>query len=131
MKLPKTGVPVYSGSIATNSFELGQFLNDRQLGEIVFSGDVKGRGFQLNVLDANLDGKIRKIEYGNYTYQNITLNGRFQNQAFRGVFDIKDPNADLHLNGLITFSGSQPTFDVEADIVKANLKALQLTKEDI
>ncbi len=63
MKLPKMGVPVYSGSIATNSFELGQFLNDRQLGEIFFSGDVKGRGFQLENLDATLDGKIRKIEY--------------------------------------------------------------------
>ena len=131
MKLPKGGVPVYSGSIATDNFKLGQFLNNNQLGMIAFSGDVKGRGFDLNSLDATVDGKVRRLKYGNYTYQNITAKGRFRNKTFNGIFDIKDPNADLRLEGLITLSGSEPTFNLDADIVKANLKALQLTNEDI
>ncbi|HEY1112516.1 MAG TPA: translocation/assembly module TamB domain-containing protein [Chitinophagaceae bacterium] len=131
MKLPKNGEPVYSGSISTNNFRLGQFINNSQLGDIAFDGDVKGRGFHWNTLDMQIDGTVRRIRYGNYTYQNITANGRLNRRTFDGDFVIKDPNADLSLSGLITFSGPQPAFDVEADIVKANLQALQLTKEDL
>jgi hypothetical protein len=131
MKLPKNGEPIYSGSISTNNFRLGQFINNSQLGDIAFDGDVKGRGFNWNTLDMQIDGTVRKIRYGNYTYQNITAKGRLSRRTFNGDFVIKDPNADLSLSGLINFSGDQPAFDVEADIVKANLQALQLTKEDL
>jgi len=131
MKLPKNGSPVYSGSLATAGFELGQLLNDNQLGNVAFSGDVKGRGFSLNTLDATIDAKVKRLQYGNYTYQNIAARGRIKNKTFNGDFDINDPNADLHLTGLINFGGTEPQFDVSADIVTANLKALQLLKEDV
>jgi hypothetical protein len=131
MKLPKNGTPVYSGSIATSNFQLGQFLNNNQLGAIAFNGDLKGRGFNWNTLDLAIDGNIQKIRFNNYTYQNITAKGRLSKKTFDGKFDIKDPNADLSLNGLITFTGAEPTFDVKADIVKADLKALQLINEEL
>ena len=131
MKLPTGGEPVYSGSISTNNFRLGEFINNNQLGDIAFDGDVQGRGFNWNTLDMDIDGTVRKIRYGNYTYQNITAKGRLNNRTFDGDFVINDPNADLSLSGLINFSGNQPEFDVTADIVKANLKALQLTEEDL
>ncbi len=131
MKLPKNGAPVYSGSLSTSNFKLGQFLNNNKLGDVAFSGDVRGRGFSLNTLDATIDAKVKKLEYGNYTYQNIAAKGRIKNKTFIGDFDIKDPNADLHLTGLINFGGAEPQFNVTADIVTANLKALQLLKEDV
>lgn len=131
MKLPAKGEPIYSGSLSTNNFRLGQFINNSQLGDIAFDGDVRGRGFQWNTLDMQIDGSVRKIRYGNYTYQNITAKGRLSNRTFDGDFVIKDPNADLSLSGLINFSGPEPAFNVTADIAKANLKALQLTKEDL
>ncbi len=131
MKLPKNDIPVYSGSIATSNFQLGQFINNSQLGVIAFTGDVKGKGFSWDALDLVIDGNIQKIKFDNYTYQNITAKGRLNKKTFDGKFVIKDPNADLSLNGLITFTGAQPTFDVKADIVKADLKALQLIKEEL
>lgn len=131
MKLPKNGDPVYSGTLSTGNFQLGQFLNDPKLGLVDFKGAVKGRSFTWNRLDLILNGEIHRIQYGNYTYQNITAKGRLNNRSFDGAFTIKDPNADLKLNGLITFSGPRPTFNVVADIAKANLKALQLTQEDL
>jgi hypothetical protein len=131
MKLPKNGAPVYSGSIATSNFQLGQFLNSNQLGVIAFNGDLKGKGFNWNTLDMAVDGKIQKIHFNNYTYQNITAKGRLSKKTFNGKFDIGDPNAELSLNGLITFTGAEPTFDVKADIKKADLKALQLINEEL
>lgn len=131
MKLPKGGEPVYSGSISTNSFQLGQFFNNPQLGVVDFTGNIKGKSFTWNRLDLTVNGNIRRIQYGDYTYRNITAKGRLNNKSFDGDFAIKDPNADATLSGLITFGGPQPTFKVVAYIAKANLKALQLTKEEL
>ena len=38
---------------------------------------------------------------------------------------------ELTLNGLIDFNSKTPVFNVLADVAKANLKKLNLTKEDI
>ncbi|MEJ7912740.1 MAG: hypothetical protein WKF70_06275, partial [Chitinophagaceae bacterium] len=131
MKLPANGQPIYSGSLSTAGFQLGAFLNNRELGVISFSGVVKGRGFNPNTLDATVDTKINRLTYGNYTYQNIGAKGRISNKTFDGIFSIKDPNADLNLTGLINFSGTEPVFKLHADINSVNFKALGLTKDDI
>ncbi|MDB5250939.1 MAG: hypothetical protein JWP27_108 [Flaviaesturariibacter sp.] len=131
MKLPSNGEPVYSGSISTSSFQLGQFFNNPQLGVVDFHGNLKGKSFTSSKLDLTLDGVIHRIRFGDYTYQNITAKGRVSHKSFDGDFTIKDPNADLQLSGLITFGGAQPTFDVVADVAKVNLKGLGLTKEDL
>jgi len=131
MKFPQSGEPVYSGSFSTNNFLLGQFINSPKLGAIAFSGDVKGKGFKWSTLDLDIDGKVQKLQYDNYTYQNITAKGRLTNRLFNGDFIIKDPNADLKLTGKIDLSGKKPLFDVVADIAHANLMQLQLTKEDL
>jgi hypothetical protein len=132
MKLPTGGSPpVYSGSIRTDGFQLGRFLNNSQLGNIAFSGDVKGKNFQWNNLDVTVNGTVRKIDLNNYTYQNITAKGRLFKQTFNGNFSINDPNAVAEGKGLIDFSTAVPTFNIDAAITKANLKALGLTTEDL
>jgi hypothetical protein len=131
MKLPANGDPVYSGTLSTSSFQLGQFFNNPQLGVVDFHGNLKGKGFTSSKLDLTLNGVIHRIRFGDYTYQNITAKGKLSHKSFDGDFTIKDPNADLQLSGLITFGGAQPTFDVVADVAKADLKGLRLTKEDL
>jgi hypothetical protein len=131
MKFPKGGDPVYSGKLSTTGFELGSFINSPSLGAVAFNGSVKGKSFQWQSLDMEIDGTVQRIEYGNYTYQNITAKGRLNNRMFNGDFVIKDPNADLTLSGLIDLSGKQPLFNVKADIARADLKALQLTREEL
>ncbi len=131
MKLPARGVPIYSGNIRTTSFQLGRFINNPQIGNVAFRGEVKGRGFRWNELEMDINGTVQRFQYGDYTYQNITAKGHLNSKAFDGKFQIRDPNADLDLNGLITFSGGEPVFNAEADIRHANLQALQLTKENL
>ncbi len=130
MKLPKGLPPVYSGKISTNNFQLGQFINNTELGAISFEGNIKGRGVKLNELDMNIDGKIHKISYKNYTYQNIIAKGRIGKKVLDGDFILKDPNADMHLTGSINLSGAQPVFNMQAAIENLNLRALHFTKEE-
>lgn len=46
MKLPKGEDPVYSGSIATDNFRLGEFLGDKNIGIVSLTGTIKGKGLQ-------------------------------------------------------------------------------------
>ncbi|HEU4473128.1 MAG TPA: hypothetical protein VFR58_18680 [Flavisolibacter sp.] len=131
MKFPAGGEPVYSGSFSTEGFQLGQFVNNPKLGILAFDGKVKGRGFEWKKLEMDIDGTIKKIQYANYTYQQIKAKGKLTNRLFNGDFTIKDPNADLTVKGLVDFSGSKPLFRVAADIGHANLQALQLTGQDL
>lgn len=131
LKLPKNGEPVYSGTINTEGFELGRFINNNQLGIVDFHGSVKGRSFDLNKMALDVDGLIHRIRYDNYTYQNIKGKGTVSSKQFNGNVTINDPNADLELTGLIDFSKDVPVFDATAQIRKAALKELQLISDDI
>ena len=131
MKFPKNGEPVYAGTVSTEGFQLGQFINSPDLGLVGFHGNVKGKGFKWKTLDMQIDGQIHRLQYDNYTYQNIKAKGSLKNRMFNGDFMIKDPNADLQLTGLIDLTGKKPLFNVNADIAHANLKAFQLTPRDL
>lgn len=132
MKLPVGNTPpVYSGSISTNNFQLGQFLKNNQLGTIAFKGDVNGKGFDWKTLDMTVNGTVNHIQVQGYTYQNITAKGRLFKQTFAGDFAINDPNAQAKGSGMIDFSMSVPSFNLEADVTTANLKALRLSNEEL
>lgn len=131
VKLPRNAEPVYSGNLATNNFQLGSFINNKQLGLVAFTGYVKGSSFAWNKLDMNINGQIKKFYFNGYTYQNITAKGRLKNRVFDGNFVIKDPNADLSLTGLIDLKGVAPLFDVKANITRLDLQALNLSRDGI
>lgn len=130
MKFPKNGDATYAGKISTQNFQLGSFINSPYLGSVGFRGTVKGNGFKWKTLDMTIDGTVDHIQYSDYTYHNITAKGKLTNRLFNGDFVMKDPNADMHLRGLVDLTGKIPLFKATADIVHADLKALGLTNED-
>ena len=131
MKFPAKGDPSYSGTLSTGGFELGRFINDNDLGVLAFNGSVKGRGFDWRTMNMNVNGVVQKFRYQKYTYQNIAVRGTINKRKFNGDFAMKDPNADLHLSGLLDFTGERPLINATAEINFANLKKLQLTSDEI
>ncbi|MGZ8539566.1 MAG: translocation/assembly module TamB domain-containing protein [Chitinophagaceae bacterium] len=131
MKLPAGKQPVYSGTISTDYFKLGDLIGDPKIGAVALNGSLKGKGFTESNRQAEIDGKILFADYKGYRYDNITLKGRLDKKRFDGDASIKDEEADLTLNGLIDFNSKTPTFNFLADVQKANLKKLNLTSDDI
>lgn len=131
MKLPRGQDAVYSGTIATDNFRLGEFLDDKTLGAISLTGTLKGKGFNEKSRNTFIDGTIRFVDYNNYRYENISIKGQLNKKLFEGVASIRDKNADLDLNGVIDFNGTTPRFDLIADVTKADLHNLKLTKDSI
>ena len=131
MKIPVYSPASYSGTISTDSFNLGPFLDNDNLGIIGFQGKVNGAGLKSATLNATLDGTINHIDFNNYTYRNIQINGAVAKKKFNGELIAADSNLEAKLNGLIDFSLAQPKFDFEADVTKADLTNLNFIKSRV
>ena len=131
MKLPDYGPSVYSGNINTDSFQLGAFLDNDNMGRISFQGKINGTGLKTGTLTATLDGMINNLEFNGYTYQHIQVNGAVAKKKFNGELVATDPNLDAHLNGLIDFSQQQPKFNFEAEVGKADLTKLHFVTKKV
>lgn len=129
MKLPTGKVPSYSGKISSAGFNLGRLINSSELGNIALNGKVKGSGFTAKTLNVDFDGKVQQLVFSGYNYQNITLNGKFEKTLFTGQLDIDDPNLKIvNLNGSLNLLGDSTKFSFTADLQKANLQPLHITK---
>ncbi|HEV3415116.1 MAG TPA: translocation/assembly module TamB domain-containing protein [Puia sp.] len=131
MKLPAEGPSVYTGTISTDSFYLGKFLDNDDLGRIAFQGKINGTGLKTGTLSATLDGTISSLEFNHYTYQNLQVNGTIAKKKFNGELLADDPNLAAHLNGLIDFTGAQPKFDFQAEVKKADLNRLNFVNKKV
>ncbi len=131
MKTP-IGMPAkYSGSVSSSGFNIGSFINNASLGSVALNVRINGSGFGLNELKEKVDGKISSIKLGDYTYQNILINGDFEKKLFMGHASIDDPNLKISsLDGAINFMEKSPGFKLEANVQKADLKKLGLAKDN-
>ena len=131
MKLPLKKEATYNGTMNLTEFNLGKFLNEKQLGIIEFDGKFDGYSFNTNKLKTKLDGSFKTFEYNGYAYKNIVTNGTFQNKYFNGEVKINDANFDFIGNAEADFSKALPQFNILADLKKSNLKALNFSKDDL
>ena len=131
MKLPVKKEATYNGTMNLTGFNLGKFLNEKQLGIIEFDGKFDGYSLNTNKLKTKLDGSFKTFEYNGYAYKNIITNGTFQNKYFSGEVKINDTNFDFIGNAEADFSKALPQFNILADLKKSNLKALNFSKDDL
>ena len=131
MKLPASGPSVYQGDISTDSFYLGTFLDNDDLGRIAFNGKVNGSGLKSGSLNATLDGLISSLEFHGYTYRHIQVNGNVAKKKFNGELIASDSNLNARLNGLIDYSMQQPRFDFDAEVAKADLEKLHFANQRV
>jgi hypothetical protein len=130
MKLPRNGVARYSGTIGTTNFNLGQLIDNAQVGRTSFRGNINGSGFGP-ALNAKLDGNISLFEFKGYPYRNITVKGQVAKRLFDGDLVASDPNLDVQLHGLIDFSKKVPEFNFDAVVSRAALQELNLVNQNI
>lgn len=130
MKLPVGKEPFYSGNIASTDFNLGTFINDKNIGAVSFNGQLNGRGLKWNTLSADMDLDIRNIAYKDYHYENLRAKGSLNNKVFNGDFSVNDSNAVAGLKGLVDLSGETPRFNFRADVSNINFKKLHLLQDN-
>lgn len=120
----------YKGSVIFDQFNIGKILDDPNLTTTSLNIDVDGKGFKKENLSTQLKGEIYSINYNNYNYQNIVVNGVYKQSKFNGKLVIDDKNLQLEFNGLADLSQKVNTFDFVANVDYANLKALNFYNRD-
>jgi hypothetical protein len=132
VKLPQ-GAPInYSGHIITESFDIGELIDKKELlGTISLDAKIKGSGVKLNDLDARFDGIVQQLEFKNYNYKDINIDGTFKQREFKGNLTINDKNVDLEFKGKLNLDGATPSYNFDADIKTIDLQALNISKKKI
>ncbi len=131
-KFPENQTPLYTGTISTTNFKLGEFINNNQIGKVALNGKIEGKGFTLKDLKSNFTGDIKQFEFKGYNYQNIYVKGDFQDYKFNGQASIKDPNLEIkNLQGTLSLLKNDISFNLTANLQHANLKNIKLSKDDL
>ncbi|MES2418545.1 MAG: translocation/assembly module TamB domain-containing protein [Bacteroidota bacterium] len=131
MKIDKSGMPSYSGNVKTFDFNLGQLIDEKQLGKITSELYVKGKGVGIKELTEQLKGNVVYIDFNNYRYTNVKVNGTFNKKLFDGNLSIDDKNVQLAFDGSVNLNPKLPVFNFKANIKNARLKTLNLLKDSM
>ncbi|PUZ22540.1 Family of unknown function [Chitinophaga costaii] len=126
-----SAVPVYSGNITTDNFNIGALLDIPNLDAVSMNAKVNGNGFNFSTLKSSVEADIQRITLYGYTYSNITTKGDLSRKFFNGSVTVNDPNLDMDFAGTIDFNGEKPSFKFNSDIRKSDLKALHFTQDSI
>ncbi len=125
----KTGA-FYNGGIILKNFDLGAFLDNDDLGRLSVQADVRGSGLTLQALDATLQNtKIDSLIFKGYKYEDILIDGRFEQMKFDGDILSKDANMDLFIRGIVDLSGELPSVDILGNVKNLDLQALNISQE--
>lgn len=121
-----TGRYFYKGNLSATEFDAGRIALIEDLGKVSFDAQVKGNGLRLDNIDARLTGRIESLEFRNYIYRNIKVDGLIAKELFNGALSIHEPNVGLDFEGTIDFRESLPVFNFSAQIENTNLDSLKL-----
>ncbi|HLC83209.1 MAG TPA: hypothetical protein VJI69_05225, partial [Bacteroidia bacterium] len=95
---------VYKGKLKSRSFDFGKFLDAKLLGKATMDVNIDGEGFTLEDVAAKLTGNVKTVEFNNYTYQNVAIEGTIAKQIFKGKLNVKDDNIDFDFIGDVDFT---------------------------
>lgn len=130
MKFAKGKNTVYDGKVTTSAFNLGVFLNNKDLGIISTETNLKGSGFDLKG-NVGIRSKVNFIDFQKYRYQNIDLNGSLSKSLFDGIIRINDPNVQLSVNGIMNWQSKTPSFNFVSQIDLLRLKPIGFAKTNM
>lgn len=121
----------YSGLIQSAGFDFGSLLNQKELGKATFALNLKGTGYRLNNLSAEVAGTIQALDLHQYTYHEVAVNGNWQQKIFTGTINSKDPNAHFNFDGHIDFSKDETEYQFASEMQHIDFRALNLSKDTL
>lgn len=130
----KRGGIELSGHLTTKELNIGTLIGNKSIEEVTLSSKMNallrdnnqgGSEFFIDTLN------ITKLVLNNYPYKNITAIGSYLNNTFDGKVICRDPNLNLLFQGIVgLFPNGNSYYDFYADIIYANIAALNFDKRD-
>lgn len=120
----------FDGKVKATCLNIGKLAaNEQLMGTITADLTVKGKKFKNNKFDATAKGFISSVEFNNYTYQNITLDGVLNDKKLNSKITVNDPNVTLTLDAKGELD-KQAAINMTLNVDRADLKRLKLNPSD-
>ncbi|HWS59287.1 MAG TPA: translocation/assembly module TamB domain-containing protein, partial [Flavobacterium sp.] len=126
-----TNKAAYVGNVVLDNFDIGAFIDRKDLGKASLNLDVDGVGFSEKYLNTTIKGEVSKITYNNYTYNNLEINGNFNKGLYKGQIKANDPNLNMNFDGLVDLSKKESKYDFHITVENADLKKMNFMKDNV
>jgi hypothetical protein len=126
----KGGLYYADGTIGIAEIDAGKYLNYIDLGLVSLDAALNGTASSKS-WDFKIDAVIHSLDFREYTYSNIDINGDVKDRQFKGTVNIEDQNISLDFNGDLDFNQDIPNYSFVADIRKANLSRLGIVTDSL
>jgi hypothetical protein len=117
----------YKGAVSLIDFQLGKLLQTDSLGAVSLQANVKGKGLNLENLDASIDAIVQSIVFNSYEYNDIAIKGNAKGKSFDGKIQISDENLEFEFEGVASLIENEMEAFFEASLTKFDAQALRLT----
>ncbi|MCR5269569.1 MAG: translocation/assembly module TamB [Prevotella sp.] len=112
-----------TSTINSDSINLGKLLDNKHLGLISSSINISGTTTQ-----AKVNANISRLDYNNYSYHDIAIDGTYNPTHITGALQINDQNLQASLNG--TWSkATRSNYQLNGIINKFSPKALNISEQ--
>ena len=75
----------------------------------------------------SINAEVNDFDYNGYNYQNIYLSGTFNENEYKGLVEIDDPNGQLEINGSLQYEQEKTVFDFMAKLRHLRPDQLNMT----
>lgn len=117
----------YNGHVIASAVNLKQIVEVNELGLVSGRLDFDGSGTDLKELKVRAEGNLAYLDVLDKRFNQVTVNGRVENEQFRGFLSINDPQLKANYDGLFDFSKQPFHMDFTSKIDRLNLDYLGLT----
>ncbi|MBX3255849.1 MAG: translocation/assembly module TamB domain-containing protein [Chitinophagaceae bacterium] len=120
----------YDMTIGADRLDLGAILQNKQnLGAVTARFEVKGKGYDPDIADATLSGKIISAVIKQYNYRDLNVDAAIAKQQFSASASIADPNIHFTLDAGADLSKKYPGVKLLLNIDSIKTQPLHLTKD--
>lgn len=116
-----TAMPKYSGIAEVKDLNTSVITKNKSVGLISGRFDVNGQSFDVNTMRLTTKSQISSIEIMNKEINNLYLDGLLDHKKYNGLITVNDEQAKATIKGLIDFSTSRISMNVDADVNYLNM----------
>mgnify|MGYP003629615785 FL=1 len=121
----------FDGTVTATEIRLGKLLQNEMLGVLDLNLTAKGSGSTINDLDAQVNATVNSLDFNEYTFKDLALEGNFNKGKGNLVSAYKDENLNMKFDADVTLDSVASSATVNLDLIGADLQALGLVNRNV
>lgn len=130
-RFSNAGRLAFGAEVKVDDLNLGDILQNPDIGQLAFTLDASGSGESIYKLNADLDSDFSKLEYNGYDFSALSLTGGLQAGEGDINLNYEDYNLDLDVGSHIQLDSLNTKLALDFNLNGADFKKLGLTAKDL